>query len=84
MDVKYGSQSLSLGTKTDVNLMEFWCFTSNLSSSKCSIRQFNGCLLVPLITVTPKTKTDQDASAWGTEGLVLTDVGSAKCDGFDS
>ena len=31
-----------------------------------------------------KTKTDQDASAWGTEGLVLTDVGSAESKGFDS
>ena len=31
-----------------------------------------------------KNKTDQDASAWGTEGLVLTDVGSAKTNGFDS
>ena len=42
------------------------------------------CLFLSLISVTLKTKTDQDGSAWGTEGLVLTDVGSAKSNGFDS
>ena len=67
-----------------VNLIEFWCFTFNSSSSRCSIGQFNVCLLVSLITVTLKSKTDQDASAWETEGLVLTDVGSAESNGFDS
>ena len=49
-------------------LIEVWCFTFNSSSSRCSIRQFNVCLFVSLITVTLKTKTDQDASAQGTEG----------------
>ena len=66
-----------------VNLIEFWCFIFNSSSSRCSIGQFNVYLFVLLITVTLKTKTDQDASAWGTEGLVLTDVGSAERYGFD-
>ena len=43
------------------------------------------CLLfIPLITVALKTKTDQDASAQGTEGLVLTDVCYAENNGFDS
>ena len=65
-------------------MIEFCSFTLNSSSSRCSIRQFNVCLFVSLITVTLKTKTDQDASAWGTEGLVLTDVGFAKSNHFDS
>ena len=47
------------------------------------MRQFNVCLFVVLITVTLKTKTDQGASAWETEGLVLTDVGSAESNGFE-
>ena len=43
------------------------------------------CLfVVSLITVTLKTRTDQDASAQGTEGLVPTDVGCAKSNVFDS
>ena len=40
-----------------------WCFTSNSSSPGFSIGKFDGCLLVSLINVTLKTKTDQDASA---------------------
>ena len=65
-------------------LIEFCCFNFNSSSSRCLNGQFNCCLLVSSITVTPKTKTNQDASAWETEGLVLTDVGSDKSYGFDS
>ena len=41
-------------------------------------------VIISLITVTLRTKTGQDASVWGTEGLVLTDVGSAERKGFDS
>ena len=67
-----------------VNLVEFWCFPFNFSSSTSSFRQFNGCLFVSLITIVLKTKTDQDASEWGAEGLVLTDVGSAESKGFES
>ena len=35
------------------------------------------------ITLTSKTKMDWDASAWETEGLMLTDIGSVKSKGFD-
>ena len=31
-----------------------------------------------------RTKTDQDASVWETEGLVLTDAGSVESKAFDS
>ena len=65
-------------------LIEFLCFTFNSSSSRCSIGQFNVCLFVSLITVTLKTKTEQDASAQGAGVLVLTDLGSAESNGFDS
>ena len=67
-----------------VNLIEFWSFIFNNYYPRRSIRQFNCCLLVSLITVTLNTRTDQDASAQGTVGLVLTDVGSVKSNGFDS
>ena len=86
MDVKFGSQNVASWKKGMrlVNLIEFCCFSFNSSSSKCLIRQFNGWLFVSLITVKPKTKTDQDASAQETEGSVLTVVGSANSNGFES
>ena len=65
-------------------LIEFWSFTFTSSSSRCSIGEFNASLNVMLITVTLKTKMDQDASEWKTEGSVLTDVGSTESKGFDS
>ena len=65
-------------------LIEFWFFTFNSSSSRSSNKLFNGCLFVSLISVTLEAKTNQDASTWATEGLVLTDVGTAESNGFDS
>ena len=65
-------------------MIDSWCYIFNSSSSRCSIRQFNGCLFVPLVTVILKAKMDQDASAVETEGSVLTDVRSAKSKDFDS
>ena len=59
-------------------MIEFWCFAFNCSSARCSIRQINVCLFVSLTMVRQKPKTGQDASVWGTEGLVLTDVGTAE------
>ena len=68
---------VSHGTKTDetVNLIEFWGLHLNSFTSRGLRGHSNLCLVLFDDWNTKNSKTDQDASAWETEGLVLTDVG---------